>query len=61
MSDDEQLDWIAQLDQIMRGLHDFAEMVRGYYQELIDQGFVREEAFALTLGFQQSLMASARG
>ena len=48
----------AQIDQMKRGLVDLAGIVRAYYGALLDAGFSVEQAFALTIVYQQSFCGS---
>jgi hypothetical protein len=59
MSDEEIPDWIAQLDQLLRGVADFAKVTYGYYVALVEQGFSEQQAFALTLAFQAGIQGSS--
>lgn len=53
MTPDERPDWIAELDQLSRGLADFAKIIRSYYLSLINEGFTSAEAMVLTVEWQK--------
>jgi hypothetical protein len=52
-------DWIAAIDQALRGVADVARLVRAYYAALVEAGFAVEEALALTLAYQTTILQSA--
>lgn len=56
MTPDEVPDWIAELDQISKGMSDFAKILRSYHVELIDAGFEPSEALTLTIEWQKAML-----
>lgn len=52
MSEEQQPDWIAQLDQALRTVADAARLTYAYYCGLVEAGFSEDQALALTLGWQ---------
>lgn len=60
MSDDEEQppDLLAGFDQLLRGLVDFARIVRTYYLALVEQGFTEVEALRLTIAYQSCLQGN---
>lgn len=47
-------DWMAQMDQLFRGLADVAKSMRAYYTALVEEGFTEEQALAIVVAWQAS-------
>lgn len=45
-------DPIAAFDQALRGMTEWAKMMRAHYEAMVAVGFTFEQAFALTLAYQ---------
>jgi hypothetical protein len=58
MSDTNESDWIAQLDQATAGMRDLSKAMRVYYVALLEQAFTADQALVLTVALQSSVMAS---
>lgn len=61
MSDEQQPDWVAQVDQALRQVTDAARLTYAYYRGLVDAGFGEDQALALTLGWQAATLRQAAG
>lgn len=46
----------AQTEQAMAGVKTFTELLGAYFKGLIQQGFTREEAVDLAVGYQSALL-----
>ena len=53
-------DWMANTDELKAGLRDLAEMLGGYRDNLLANGFDRPEAQELVNSFQVTLVATTR-
>lgn len=51
---------LTEFEQTIDTIDRLARFVRTYYATLIDEGFSREEALALTLAWQNVMMANAK-
>lgn len=60
MSDEQQPDPIAQLDQTLRTLIDLAKMIHGYHCGLVAAGFTEDQALALTIAYQTAVVQAGR-
>lgn len=49
----------TQLAQMLASLIDIAALAADYFQALVNEGLTREEALALTLNWQQTIMVTA--
>lgn len=61
MSDDAQPvnDPIAQVDQMIACMGDWASLMRSHFTKHVEAGFAPEQAFALTLAYQTALVQGA--
>lgn len=55
---DEVPDWIAELDQLTKGMADFAKTLRSYYVSLVDEGFTPSEALMLVVEWQKATIGN---
>lgn len=51
---------IAAADQAGEGIKLFAPVMFAYFEALVNQGFTREEALALTMAYQNTFFLSLR-
>jgi len=49
-------DPLANLDQLLRGLGDLAQVISTYYGELVTRGFTTDQALAMTMAYQQIIV-----
>lgn len=54
-------DIVALLDQAASGLRDFAPLLKGYFDALVEAGFTPYQALHLVAGYQQGLFTQQPG
>lgn len=57
--DDDEPDPLAAIDQLVRGLSDFARIIWAHYAAMVDQGFTADQALELSIAYQTTLQQSA--
>lgn len=54
------MDEKTDFEKLIESVHQLADIVRTYYELLIEKGFTAEEALKLTVEYQNAIISTAR-
>lgn len=57
---DEAPDQLAQFDQLLRGMTEWARLLRAHFDACVASGFTEVQSFALTMAYQNGLQQASR-